>query len=736
MGARRSKAPATQEATLKALLQKQDWEGLRSACQTALVQSPRLLAAHRLHGFALSKLRREEDALVAYAKAIRYWPRDAELLVNYSHYLLELARNAQAVPLLRTACELRPEEAKCWIKLSQGCYALQLSEEGFKAAQTAIDKAKTEGERVNALNLRAIHRRELGQVREAVEDCEAALKMASADIVVHSNRMLFLLADPNSTPAQQKTAALEYAASFEPALQKNWPDFAAVDPHPWRKLRIGFFSPDLRNHAVMYFVEGLLAMLDRRQFEVWAFHLHPATDHITERVKLHADHFVQLSNISANEQAQAVVDAQIDILIDLAGHTAHNGLLAMALKPAPVQVSWIGFPATTGLTAIDYKFTDEVTDPADADDQYSEKLYRLPTLFCCYRPLIRNPLWRYRPDYQVKPSPALAKGYVTFGSCNNLGKLTDEVLSLWGQILQANPTSRLLIEGRNFEKPEFEQAYRDRCAALGIDNERLELVPLKPANQYLTYHHIDIALDPFPLTGGTTSFDLLWMGVPMVSMEGSSFKSRLSTGILTKLGRSEWLAQTKEQYLAIACQLASDIPALNALRGGLRVEMEASVLMREDLFAHYFGEGLRLMWLQWLAQRQCKDDAEAQSALLAQWLQSFPADWQGPPPLQVGVRGGEKLPLTQAHARLLELLDTAKASGVATPGKQASVRQNKPHSSWVDVEMLAEQILCAHPHDALALTALAEIELAHGNELFAMTYTKYAQQALVSAHVA
>lgn len=711
---------------------------MHAACAAALSRSPRLLGAHRLHGFALSRLRRENEALAAYAKAIKFWPRDAELLINYSNYLLELARNAQALPLLRTACELRPQESKCWIKLSQACYALQTIDEGFKAAKHAIETAQTHGEHVNALNLRAIHRRELGQTQEAVEDCEAALKLAPADMTVHSNRMLFLLADPHSTPAQQKAAALEYAAAIEAPLKVHWPDFSDVDAQPWRRLRIGFFSPDLRNHAVMYFVEGLMAQLDRRQFEVWAFHLHPATDHITERVKLHADHFVSLANLSANEQVQAVRQAGIDILVDLAGHTAHNGLLAMALKPAPLQVSWIGFPATTGLRAVDYKFTDEVTDPEGADDQYTEKLYRLPTLFCCYRPLIRNPLWRYRPDYQVKPSPALANGYVTFGSCNNLGKLTDEVLTLWGQILHACPQARLLIEGRNFEKPEFAQTYRTRCAALGMDTDRLDLLPLNPANQYLTYHRIDIALDPFPLTGGTTSFDLLWMGIPMVSMEGSSFKSRLSTGILTKLGRSEWLARTKAQYRDIACRLAGDIDALNTLRLGLRQEMEASVLMREDLFSHYFGEGLRLMWLQWLAQRQAPQSTDAHSTLLAHWLQAFPPEWEGPAPQYVGVKAGEKLLLSDAHARLIGLLDVAKAKATDTAPmrKEDAQRSTKgrPDSRWVAVEMLAEQILCAHPHDAVALTALAEIELEHGHTQFAMTYTQYAQQALLGAH--
>jgi protein O-GlcNAc transferase len=265
-----------------------------------------------------------------------------------------------------------------------------------------------------------------------------------------------------------------------------------------------------------------------------------------------------------------------------------------------------------------------------ADEQYSERLYRLPTFFACYRPLSRDPIWRYQPRYLVRPTPALANGYITFGSCNNLGKLTDDVLSLWGKILDCVPDSRLLIEGKNLDRPDFLVAYKARCERLGLDPKRIDFEILNSNNQYLTYHKIDIALDPFPLTGGTTSFDLLWMGVPMVSMCGDSFKSRMGTGMLTYLGRTEWLAQNTEEYIRIASELAKDVDSLNATRLGLRAEVESSVLMREDLFCHHFGDALRTVWLQWQAEQLAPGDVNAQLNFMNECLAQFPAEWQIP----------------------------------------------------------------------------------------------------------
>lgn len=706
-----------------------NWGLLERLCRQALSKNRRDRTAHRMLGYALQKQRNVEAAVTAFLQGAQHWPEDAELLINYASLLVEQARNVQALPLLEKVVALRPQYSIGWAKLAQCCYPIGRHQQGFDASQKAIELARQPSERLAGLTQRAIHRRELGQVREAVQDCEQAIALAPSDWAGYSNRMLFMLADPACGAQELVAAAQDYARQFEEPLKSRWPDFADTDRQPWRKLRIGFVSPDFRDHAVMYFVEGLLAQLDRRQFEIFALYSFPSSDYITRRVERHADHFIRLAGLSPQEQAQAIREQGIDILIDLAGHTGHNGLLAMAHKPAPVQISWLGFPATTGLQAINYKFSDDVTDPEGADSQYSERLYRLPTLFCCYRPLIREPLWRYQPSYQVRPAPILANGYITFGSCNNLGKLTDEVLTLWGRILQSVPGSRLLIEGKNLGNPEAAAAYRQRCAALGIDVERLELVPLERSNQYLTYHRIDIALDPFPLTGGTTSFDVLWMGVPLVSMIGESFKSRMGTGILAHLGRAEWLACDADSYVEIARQLAEDVPRLNALRQGLRVEVEQSVLMREDIFNHQFGEGLRAMWLQWLAQRQCPGDEAAQQQAMQQWLQEYPQDWSKPPVSGVGLEPGLRVSLPEVHQRLQSLVEQAKAED---PPRGAQISD----SHWIAVTELAETVLCAVPHDPVALACLAEVEHAHGHTEFAVTYLRYAAEAMGMGAVA
>lgn len=721
--------PRTEPLTprIEAALAAADWPLLSRLCRHALRKNPRDQKAHRLLGFSLNKQRDIDAAIKAYQQAAILWPQDAELLINYANVLLEHVRNSEALPLLEKVCLLRPTVAVCWIKLAQCCYYLSQHDKGFQASQTAVHLADNLNDKVSALMQRAIHRRELGQIREAVQDCDAAIALQPQDPGNYTNKQLFMLADPEVEAGQLAAAARQFATVFETPLRTSWPHFEAHKGDPWRRLKIGFLSPDFRDHAVMYFVEGLLAQLDRRQFEVFAFFLYPQGDLVTERVKHHADHFLHLSGLGPQEQAEAIRTHGIDILVDLAGHTGYNALLAMARRAAPIQASWLGYPATTGLTAIDYKFTDEVTDPPGCDDQYSERLFRLPTLFCCYRPIIRNPLWRYQPSYLVHPTPALHNGFVTFGSCNNLGKLTDEVLALWGQILAAVPRSRLLIEGKNLGNPEFAEAYRQRCASLGIHTGQLDLVPLDSGNQYLTYHRIDIALDPFPLTGGTTTFDVLWMGVPIVSMVGESFKSRMGVGMLTHLGRTEWLANDKNGYIRIAAELAADIEGLDLLRQGLRTEVEQSVLMREDIFSHHFGEGLRAMWLQWLAQAEHPDDTSGQAQAIQDWLSNCPADWASPAAPGVGLEPGVRVSLQEAHQHLQAMVDKAKS---APPPESQTGGSKLESRDWIALTELAEKVLNAVPHDPVALACLAEVEFAHGHTDFAVTYLRYATQAM------
>lgn len=680
-------------------------------------------------GFALNAQRKPEDAIAAYRQGAALHPENAELLINYAQLLMEHGRQVEAAPLLTRVSELQPDQALSWVKLAQCYYPMQKHHDGLAAAHRAMALAESVADKCAALNQRAIHRRELGQVREAVEDCRAAVALQPQGAGHHTNLLLFLLADPEGSVDQLAAAAGEYSRQIELPLKPLWPNHSERrEGGPWRKLRVGFISPDFRTHAVMYFAEGLLAGLDRRQFEVWAFYLHAGEDSATERVRCHADHFVPLQQMTPATQAKAIQEAGIDILIDLAGHTGENGLQTMALKPAPVQASTIGYPGTTGLTAMDWWFSDGITDPPGADAYYSERLFRMPTRWLLYRPHSRHPLWRYQPAYQVRPTPALQNGYVTFGCCNNLGKLTDTVLALWGRILNSVPSARLLIEGRGFDKTEFANEYRARCERLGIDVMRLELLPMDMSKQYLTYHRIDIALDPFPLVGGTTSSDLTWMGVPLVTMKGDSLASRMGVGILAHLGHHDWIARSPDEYVDIAARLANDVDALNHIRLGLRAEVEASVLMREDVYMQEFGNALRFMWMLWLAESDAQlSSPEQVFAQIEEWIAH-------PPTLpeqdfQVGVSTDERIPLSLAYERLQALLARAQADAMpdATPGVPGTQLASR---RWLEATMLAERILCAKPHDPVALTALAEIENAHGNEEFGRVYLKEALKAM------
>lgn len=730
-----TKAPprkdTNQELQLRAAHAAQDWQRVAHLCRQTLRKNKRSLLAHRYLGYALKMLGQIGPAIDAYLQATTHHRDDAELLANYTNLLLEQAMDAEALPLLDKLCALRPTDSSCWSKVAQSCYKIGLHEKGFGSAMVAYSFAQNDYERAAALLQRAIHRRELGQIHEAVEDCTEAIAINPTDPSHYTNRLLFMLGDPQTSPEQLAAAAREYGTIFEAPHKPYWPTYEERRGDPWRKLKVGFISPDFRKHAVMCFAEGILAQLDRRQFEVYAFYTYPQIDNVTERVRCHVDHFVQMHAQDEDQKTKTIRSHEIDILIDMAGHTGHHSLMTMARKAAPVQATWVGFVATTGLTAIDYYITDKVLNPPGTDYLFTEKLFRLSTYPATYRAHSRNPLWRYQPRYAVQPTPALRNGFITFGSCNNLGKLTDEVLTLWGQLLQQIPTARLLIEGKGFDRLNFEEGYRERCQRLGIDSERLSLVPLDTNKQYLAYHDIDIALDPFPLTGGTTTLDILWMGVPLVSMEGHSSPTRMSTDALIHLGRSEWLAKSKEEYLFIAKSFAADVTQLNALRLSLRDEIEQSPLMRDDISCPHFSAALRTMWLQWQAKIDHPDAPQAQEAAVARWQTTPPEYLRQPLSPRVGLGNGESLPLHEAHARLQDLAERALTHST---GKEHESALGAMAQRWQTLTEFAELVLSAVPNDPVALACLAEVEHAHGHTEFAVTYLQYATRAIEINH--
>lgn len=303
------------------------------------------------------------------------------------------------------------------------------------------------------------------------------------------------------------------------------------------------------------------------------------------------------------ELARQIQQDEIDILIDLSGHTSGHRLLTFAHHPAPVQVSWLGYADTSGLSRIHWRISDGHGDPAGAEARYTEQLWRLPEVFCCYRPMVRLPALRHSADYAVHPTPALQHGQITFGCCNNYAKITDDMIALWSQLLHRVAGARLLLELAGIQHGQARTALQARFARHGIAAARLQLEERDPRWQYLRYHQIDIALDPFPANGGTSSCDVLWMGVPLVTLAGTRFVSRMGVSLLHAVGHPEWVAQDQADYLDIAARLAADIPALNAIRLALRAEMEASRLMDEAGFTRQFEAALRGMWQAWCTQQ-------------------------------------------------------------------------------------------------------------------------------------
>jgi predicted O-linked N-acetylglucosamine transferase (SPINDLY family) len=384
-------------------------------------------------------------------------------------------------------------------------------------------------------------------------------------------------------PAEQIYAAYEaYEQQFGAPLRAQWqphghapltlPDGTA------RRLRIGYVSPDFRQHSVRHFLEPLLAHHDHARFEVFAYAELAREDAATQRYRSYCDHFVLTRGMSDEALAERIRADAIDVLIDVAGHTAGNRLLVFARKPAPVSLSWLGYGYTTGLKAIDYLLTDEASAPAGSEHLFSETPWRLAGTSYVFRP---DPTMG-----QVSPLPALANGFVTFGTLTRAIRINHRTVRVWAQILKRVPGSRLVIDSKNFQHASMQQAMAERFAEHGIERDRLRIGCHSPP--WDTLRAIDIGLDCFPHNSGTTLFETLYMGVPYVTLAGRPSVGRLGKSILTGLGNPQWAqawcATSEEAYIDQAVALASDLAALQRTRSALRPHMESSSLMDEAGF--------------------------------------------------------------------------------------------------------------------------------------------------------
>jgi predicted O-linked N-acetylglucosamine transferase (SPINDLY family) len=357
-----------------------------------------------------------------------------------------------------------------------------------------------------------------------------------------------------------------------------------------RRLRLGYLSPDFNHHAVAYFIEPVLAAHDRTRVEVFCYASVAVPDRFTDRLRGLAEHWRDIARLDDDAAAALIRADNLDLLIDLAGHSARHRLLVLARRPAPVQATWIGYPNTTGLDAIDYRITDAVSDPVGQTEAWhSEKLVRLPANFSCYRPDDDAPA--------VNNLPAAAAGAVTFGCFNQFAKVTPEVIALWARLLAKLPGSRLLLKSRGLGDPGVAARVQAAFAAAGVGPARLILNgdELSVADHLGLYHKVDIALDPFPYNGTTTTCEALWMGVPVVTLAGSTHVSRVGASLLTHAGLAGWIAATPDDYVARAVAAVRDLPALAALRRGLREQVRTSPLCDAVRFTRGFEAACEAM---------------------------------------------------------------------------------------------------------------------------------------------
>jgi predicted O-linked N-acetylglucosamine transferase (SPINDLY family) len=368
------------------------------------------------------------------------------------------------------------------------------------------------------------------------------------------------------------------------------------DPSPERRLRIGYVSADLREHSVSFFIEPILASHDRAEFYVVCYDNWPEDDKVNQRLRGLVDLWRKVHDLDDEQMAQLIRSDRVDILVDLSGHTVGNRLLAFARKPAPIQATWFGYMCTTGLEAIDYRITDAYLDPPGVTERYYvEELVRISSA-AAFAPSPDSPA--------PGPLPSLTSNFVTFGSFNNYSKINDEAISVWSRILSSVPDSRLLLVVLGGDDPVMKRDVLQRFGSLGIMPHQMEVIGRRPLDKFLQLlQQVDIALDPFPYSGGTTSLHTLWMGVPIVALEGVSELSKSTSGMLRAAGADALVALSPEHYIDIAVRLATDRTALDGYRQTLRGRIARSPLLLGDQVTRSLEKAYRDMWRRWCVQK-------------------------------------------------------------------------------------------------------------------------------------
>ncbi len=524
---------------------------------------------------------RKDVALELIQKALELGPNTPVVISNAADVFMRYGQMDRACEFWERLHKLQPQSVSALWNLASYYFAQNNAE----AAETYLRKVMELEPRKPKLHMNlGFVVKSMGRIEEAVALYREGARLFPQDIRQSSNYLQALHYDPSYSPEQIHGEHAAWGRALEAAIPAiNRRD---NDRSPDRRLRIGYVSPDFRDHVVGHYLRPLLSRHDHSQFEIYCYSDTRHPDEMTGQFRQGAGVWRDTAGLSDAELAAHVSQDRIDVLVDLVMHMQGVRLGMFARKPAPLQVAWLAYPGTTGLTRMDYRLTDPVLDPPGKTDQfYTEQSIRLET-FWCFEPPTNSP--------EVGPLPAEKNSYVTFGCLNSFSKVNDAMLELWREVLAAVPNSRLVLmlpKGNVIERVQEK---------LGVAPSRLIGLPRDSRPKYLQYYHqIDLALDPFPYTGHTTTLDSLWMGVPVVTLAGSTAVSRGSLSIVTNAGLTELGSKNSSDYVALAVALARDQARLRELRAGLRERLERSVLMDSARFARQVESAYRAMWRKW-----------------------------------------------------------------------------------------------------------------------------------------
>jgi len=551
--------------------------------QTYLRVDPKNAEVFYNHGLALQRQGKLEPAIISYRHALELKPGLIAALQNMGEafhvqgnletaekcYLQVLSLHPDHVEVLNNLGIVLKEQGRLDEAILHYQRSLQLAPGYFKAYN----------------NLGNVYK-EIGLLDQAVTAYQKALELNPDHVETLSNYLFVLSIHPKCSPSQYLENARHYtsivSAQATPYLQ--WPALSNKE----LPLRIGVVSGDLRTHPVGFFVESIIEHLNAGMIALVAYSTKPQEDALTARIKPYFAAWHSLVGMSDQTAAHKIHNDGIQILIDLAGHTAHNRLPIFAWKPAPVQISWLGYFASTGLAEMDYVLADPVSVPQSQQQYFTETICYLPDTRLCFTAPTAP---------EVAPLPALRNGYITFGCFQNLSKLDDAVLTVWARILQGLPNARLRLQSHQLKANAIRKLMLERLQQHGITAERVILAEPGSRESYLSAHaEVDVILDTFPYPGGTTTCEALWMSVPTVTLAGETLLSRQGASILTCAGLSDWVAKDEQDYVDTAINKSNDLPALTALRGSLRHQAQASPLFNAPRFARNLELTLSSIW--------------------------------------------------------------------------------------------------------------------------------------------